>query len=63
MIERKAEHDLRQHISDVLDEYDLTTLEALRLLNHVCSDRISSILKFELRVERHGKEDKPADVE
>lgn len=63
LIEREAELELRQAVSDVLNKHDLTVLEAIRLLNMVCSDRITSIVKYELRVERHGNADDPADLE
>jgi hypothetical protein len=54
---REAQIKLSGAISEAIRE--LTVAESLQVINGVMSDRIGTILKYEIRRERHGDTDKP----
>lgn len=60
---RKAEQELLTSVHAVITKYSLTTAEQLQLVNMVAHDFIAGVLKFAIRVERHGDVDKPGDIE
>lgn len=60
---RKAESDLAMQWLKTVEKYDLTTGEQLRVLSNVLSGLIGSIAKYAIRHERHGRGDKPGDLE
>jgi len=37
----------------------LTTAESLQVVNHACHEEIGGILKYEIRMERHGNTNTP----
>lgn len=51
---RKAQTDLQRRILEWLQEYELTTLEELAILNHVLSGTISGTLRKCLRLEGYN---------
>ena len=61
-IVRKAENELEKAYLDTVDKYNLTTGECLRVLSNVMHNGISSIAKYAIRHERHGRGDKPGDI-
>ena len=57
----KAERKIDLVINEAIQE--LTTSEKIQVINHVLSRRISSIMKFCIRHERHGDPEKPGGLE
>lgn len=55
--------DLRESLQSIRAGYELTKTEYMAMVVSVLSDALSSALKYELRFERHGCYDKPADRE
>ncbi len=61
-VTRKAENDLEKAYSEISEKYDLTTGERLRVLSNALHSGLSSIAKYAIRHERHGKGGKPGDI-
>lgn len=60
----EAEIELRQVISEWSKKHsELTSAEWLKVMLGVCSDQMQSLLKIEIRLERHGDADKPGGAE
>lgn len=49
---KKAQSDLHRRITQWLQDYDLTTVEELAILNHTLSGTIGGTLKYCIREER-----------
>lgn len=60
---RSAETKLNRAFIDIAQEFELTTGEELRVLSNMLSSCIGSIAKYAIRHERHGRGDKPGDLE
>lgn len=61
---READAALRQAVLDWSAKHDqLTVNETLQVLNRVSSDQVAAILKYEIREERHGDQDRPGGLE
>ena len=59
-----AEIDLRTRISEWSSKYpQLTSAEYIKVLIGVCHDWTLSLLKIEIRIERHRNADKPGGAE
>jgi hypothetical protein len=41
---------------------ELTTAETIQLVNHVCRDEIAGIVKYQIRMERHGNTNTPGGM-
>lgn len=67
-IVEKAKSELAMHVAKTMDTIDgndaeaLTVNEWLQVLNDVFHGQIGSIIKCEIRVERHGDENKRVNV-
>lgn len=60
----EAEIDLRKAISEWSSRHaELTSAEYLKLLLGVTHDQAQSLLKIEIRIERHGNTDTPGSLE
>jgi len=58
-----AETDLREVISEWSKNHpDLTSAEFLKVVLGVCHDQAQSLLKIEIRIERHGNADTPGGI-
>lgn len=60
---KKAEFELRDAVSAVVEKHDLTEAESLRVVNTALSEWIASVAKYAIREERHGTTDKPGGLE
>lgn len=60
---RRAEIAIDKAVSEIIGREKLTTAETIRVLVHTLGDRLASIAKFAIRLERHGDADKPGGVE
>lgn len=64
---QRAEGELSSEIIKKMNSFDekeetaLTVNEWISVLNNVFHSHIGSIVKYEIRQERHGTESKPAD--
>lgn len=58
----KAEREIENTISNILEKHDLTVAEELRVLAAVLGNRIGMTAKFMIREERHGDTDKPGGL-
>lgn len=59
---REAENKLTQAFIEWAKDKDLTIIEELQVVNKVSSDWVSTILKYELRQERHGNKNTPSGL-
>jgi hypothetical protein len=55
----KAESDLSEAIHKVIEEYELTDGEALRVVNAALSKWLGNYAKITIREERHGNSETP----
>jgi hypothetical protein len=59
-----AEIDLREAIFEWAKNHQaLTSAEYLKVLLGVCHDQVQSLLKIEIRIERHGDANEPGGAE
>ena len=61
-IVRLAELDITEAVHKITEKHKLTTLEMLCVVNGAMSGVIGSIVKYEIRNERHGNYDKPGGL-
>lgn len=59
----RAEGELAYAIAETVQRHGLTSLEAMSVVQRASSDYMNHRLKHELRYERHGNYDTPADEE
>lgn len=59
----EAEAQLIRAFVDVRREYNLTIAEELQVLTHTLSSCMGNVVKYMIRYERHGRGDKPGDLE
>jgi hypothetical protein len=60
----EATADLRHRVAEWLDAHpDLTIVETLKVLASVFHDETQGILKYAIRIERHGDADKEGGLE
>lgn len=60
---RDVKNKLSQAFLDTFKGAELTNAEELKIVNEVSSDWIGSILKYQIREERHGDTDTPGGLE
>ena len=60
---REVKNRLSQAFLDTFRGVKLTNAEELKIVNEVSSDWIGSILKYQIRDERHGNTDTPGGLE
>jgi len=58
----KAEVELREAVMKIR-RFGLTQAERMQAINSVLFEEISEMLKYEIRLERHGRADKPGGWE
>jgi len=56
---KSAELQLREAIVEMMKSWDLTTFETIQVFNKVMSEEIASVVKYQIRFERHGNYDTP----
>ena len=59
---RQAELEITEAVHKITDKHKLTTWEMLRVVNVALSGVIGSIVRYEIRNERHGNYDKPGGL-
>lgn len=59
---REAEHDLASTLLEWQKRHDLTAAELLSIIQRGCSDVAQTVLKYAIRLERHGDTDKPGGL-
>lgn len=60
---REVKNKLSRAFLDTFRDVELTNAEELKIVNEVSSDWIGSILKYQIRDERHGNTDTPGGLE
>lgn len=55
----QARLDIEKAILEITQKHELTEAESLMAINGACSGQIGHIIKYAIRRERHGDEDKP----
>jgi hypothetical protein len=60
---RGAETKIIECLVEVQEEFEMTQAEFGRLITRVLSSQLNTIFKYQLRMERHGNTETPADTE
>ncbi len=60
---RQAEIKLREALTKLTDEFDLTPFEYIQLVQNILGGEILQTCKYQIRVERHGDANKPGGFE
>lgn len=60
---REVKNKLSKAFLDTFKDAELTNAEELKIVVEVSSDWIGSILKYQIRDERHGNSDTPGGLE
>ena len=61
-ITQQANYDLTKSLLHITEEHDLTEGEYLQLIGDVFGGALTSQAKYQIRMERHGNENKPGGL-